>query len=157
MGNYRFNGVPTVQYNDSLLTDLTNNLTITWTEGNTFFIDYHILDGDTPENICYRLWKDSSLSWIIDYVNGVIDPFFDWPLRSDELMDYVKEKYGEDNVYNVHHYTKNGYIVSTNPSDKSLIPVSNYKYEFDLNEEKRDIILPTERFIQEFLNKWGEE
>ena len=156
MSNFRFNGVPLVQYNDGFLTDLTNIILLNWTEGNTFFVEYVIEDGDTAENICYRLWNDSSLSWILYLANGIIDPFFDWPLRSDELVGYVKNKYGDSAIYDAHHYTKNGFVVNYDPADESLHKVTNYQYEFELNEEKRHILLPTDTFIQTFLTKRGE-
>ena len=156
MANYRFNGVPLVQYNEYLLTDLTQNLTVEWTPGNIFFIAYRINDGDTAENICYRLWADSSLSWILYRVNEMVDPFFDWPLRSDELLDYVKNKYGTSAIHDVHHYTKGNFVVNQNDDDPEIVPVTNYEYEFNRNEEKRDIVLPTDTFIQTFLNKWSE-
>lgn len=157
MANFRFNGVPTVQYNDDLITDLTNIITLDWTEGNTFFINYVIEDGDTAENICYRLWNDSSLSWLVYLVNGMVDPFFDWPLRSNELMEYVKNKYGQFQAYDAHHYTKNGFVVNYNKDDPTLQKITNYQYEFQLNEEKRNILLPTDAFIETFLTKWSEE
>ena len=156
MANYRFNGVPLVQYNEYLLTDLTQNLTVEWTPGNIFFIAYRINDGDTAENICYRLWADSSLSWILYRVNEMVDPFFDWPLRSDELLDYVKNKYGTSAINDVHHYVKDGFVVNQNDDDPEIFPVTNYEYEFNRNEEKRDIVLPTDTFIQTFLSKWSE-
>ena len=156
MANYRFNGVPLVQFQDNMITDISNNITLEWTEGNTFFIDYVIEDGDTAENLCYRLYNDSSLSWILYLVNGKVDPFFDWPLRSDELLEYVKNKYGKDRVYDAHHYTKNGFVVNYNKDDSSLHRITNYQYEFDLNEAKRKILLPTDTFIQTFLNQWSE-
>ena len=156
MANYRFNGVPRVQYKDYLITDISNNLTVEWTDGNIFFVNYSIKDGDTAENIAYRLWNDSSLSWIIYIINNIVDPFFDWPLRSDELIDYVKNKYGSDNVYSTHHYIKDGFVVNGKPNDNTVTAVSNYQYEFDRNEEKRQIHLPTETFIESFLSKWGQ-
>lgn len=156
MGNYRFNGVPQIQYNEGLLTDLSNNLDISWTEGNTFFINYVIQEGDTQENIAYRLWNDSSLSWVISFVNIIIDPFFDWPLLPDELMEYVKLKYGRDQVYAPHHYVKKGYIVNRNDDDKDVHVVSNYEFEAQQNDEKRNIILPTDEFMQQFLEEWSQ-
>ena len=155
MYNYRFNGVPLVQYNNTLVTDLTQNLTVSWTPGNVYFINYSIKDGDTAENISYRLWNDSSLSWILCLINNIIDPFFDWPLRSDEMLDYTKNKYGAANVYAVHHYEKDGYVVNYNPDDPSIKPITNYMYEFNKNEEKRKIVVPSDTFIQDFLNEWG--
>lgn len=156
MGNYRFNGVPEVQYDDNIITDISKNLTVEWTTGNIYFVNYSIKEGDTPENIAYRLWNDSSLSWIICIINNIIDPFFDWPLRSDELLGYVKNKYGEANVYATHHYEKDGFVVNYNPDDPSLKKITNFYYESMRNEKKRQIFLPTEEFIQEFLTKWSE-
>ena len=156
MANYRFNNVPTIQYKDNLITDISNNLTVEWTEGNVFFVNYSITDGDTPENIAYRLWADSSLSWIICFINHIVDPFFDWPLRSEELMGYVKNKYGEDKVYATHHYVRNGFVVNGAPGDNTVTAISNYQYEFDRNEEKRKISLPTDTFVETFLVKWGQ-
>lgn len=155
MANYRFNGVPLIQYNDSLITDLTNNLTVQWTPGNIYFVNYSIKDGDTPENIAYRLWTDSSLSWILCLVNNIIDPFFDWPLRSDELLGYIKNKYGDSHIYSTHHYEKDGYVVNFVEGDDRIHAVTNYVYEFNRNEEKRKIVLPTDDFIQAFLDQWG--
>lgn len=157
MANYRFNGVDLVQYGDSLLTDLSHNVTISWTTGNSYFTDYDIQEGDTPENIAYRLWDDSSLSWIICFVNNIIDPFFDWPLRADELMAYVKNKYGSDFVYSPHHYTKNGFVVNYDKDDPQIQMVTNYTYEFNKNEEKRHILVPSEQFINDFLQQWSAE
>ena len=157
MANFRFNGVPRVQFNDDMLTDLTNNLDIKWTTGNTFFVNYVVEDGDTAENISYRLWTDSSLSWIIYYINGMVDPFFDWPLRSDELLAYVKNKYGEFQVYDTHHYEKDGFVVNYNKDDPTIHKITNFQYEFSINESKRKILLPTETFIQTFLDQWSEQ
>lgn len=156
MANYRFNGVNLVQVGDYLLTDITNNLTIEWSTKNIFFVEYIIQDGDTPENIAYRLWSDSSLSWVLTFINNIIDQFFDWPMRSDELMGYVKNKYGEENVYAPHHYEKNGYVVNYDPNDTQLTMITNYAYVFKQNEKKRTISIPTDAFMQEFLSKWGQ-
>ena len=155
MGNYRFNDVPLVQYGDNLITDLSRNLTVEWTSGNAFFIDYTIQDGDTAENICYRLWEDSSLSWVIYLVNQIIDPFFDWPMRGEELMEYVKFKYGNTQADAIHHYEKDGFVVNRNRTDPTIRGVTNYEYEFRENDKRRKIILPTDDFMTAFMMKWG--
>lgn len=156
MGNYRFNGVPLIQYKDNLITDISNNLTVSWTPGNIFFIKYIIQDGDTAENIAYRLWNDSSLSWIILLINNIVDPFFDWPFRSDELMAYTKNKYGEANVYAPHHYEKNGFVVNYDKDDPTLDMITNFSYEFKQNEKKRTIDIPSDSFMSQFLSQWSE-
>ena len=156
MANYRFNGVNLVQFGDNIITDMSSTLGIKWTNGNTYFVNYVIKDGDTQENMAYRLWGDSSLSWIINFVNGVIDPFFDWPLRSDELMSYIKNKYGEEHILDTHHYELNGYVVNYSDNPK-LETITNYEYEFRKNENKRNILVPTKTFMNDFLIKWSNE
>lgn len=81
------------------------------------FYKYDAQDGDTPEIIADKYYGDSYRYWIVLYGNSnIVDPQFDWPLRSDQFILYLKEKYkaaanGEANVINytqstVHHYEK---------------------------------------------------
>jgi hypothetical protein len=116
---------------------------------NTNMIEYKIKDYDTPENICLRLYNDSSLSWILLYLNDIIDPFFDWPLNSNELRKFIIDKYGEENIRKVHHYVKDGYIVN---NQTGAVAVTNEEYEAQVNDKKRDILIPTPELMSAFIN-----
>lgn len=64
--------------------------------------EYDITDSDTPENLAYQLYGDSELHWIILHFNNILDPRFEWPLSTNNLVKYVEAKY--TSVNGIHHY-----------------------------------------------------
>jgi len=149
MKNYRFANVMPIVYYDKVLGNFIHSLDIE-SYNNVFLVDYKIKDYDTPENICYRLYNDSSLSWILLYLNEITDPFFDWPLNTAELRKFVIDKYGIENIDKPHHYLdKYGRVVNREQGESY---VTNEQYETQLNDAKRDIIIPTIDVMASFLN-----
>lgn len=148
MSHYRFSQLSPIVYYDKVLDNFINNIDIV-AYNNTYLIDYKIKDYDTPENICYRLYNDSSLSWVILYLNNIIDPFYDWPMNPNELRKYMLNKYGEEHLNDVHHYILNGKIVNKQPKATFI---TNEQYEIMQNDSKRDILIPTIELMTLFLN-----
>lgn len=64
--------------------------------------EYDITDSDTPENLAYQLYGDSQLHWIILHFNNILDPRFDWPQTTNNLVKYVEGKY--TSINGIHHY-----------------------------------------------------
>ena len=56
----------------------------------SFFDQYDIKDGETPEIVAARLYGNPELHWIILLTNDIIDPRFDWPLNYYNLAEYCK-------------------------------------------------------------------
>lgn len=147
------------------------------------FYQYTIQDGDTPESIAYKYYDDQYRYWIILHGNNTMDPQADWPLDSQQFLDYLNDKYSAIATENdmsvvqyvnetIHHYEQ--WITTTDNtsltkslktveidqttytnlqettqtktwSDQSVtqqiqkVAVSLYDYEFQLNEDKRNI------------------
>jgi len=78
----------------ALSDEVKNNLAL--------FDEYDVKDGDTPELVADRFYKNSELHWLVLHYNDIIDPRFDWPLSTNNLNLYVASKYA--NVNAVHHY-----------------------------------------------------
>lgn len=148
--NYRFIPEDLIIYYDKVLQNFMHNFNVQ-SVNNVVFITYLIKDEDTPENICYRLYNDSSLSWLLLYLNNKIDPFFDWPLNTIELNAYINNKYA--NPDEVHHWIKNTYIVNSNESGAS--PITNYEYEIEVNDKKRLLYIPTAELMAQILEAYG--
>ncbi len=148
MKHYRFSQLEPIAYYDKILGNFIHNIDIQSLQ-NIEMIEYKIKDYDTPENICYRLYGDSSLSWILLYLNSIIDPFFDWPLNSDELRKYCINKYGEIYLDSIHHWVYNGKIVNKKDGATSI---TNMEYEISINDAKRNILIPTTEVMSLFLN-----
>lgn len=84
-------------------------------ENSLYFEEYEVLHGETPEEVSYRFYGTTDLSWTILMFNNIVDPRFDWPISEESLYKVVEKKYGgEQNVFTINR-AKNikGYQVET--------------------------------------------
>lgn len=72
----------------------------------TFTEPYLIQVGETAEVIAYRLYGDMNLNWTIMFINGNFDVYSDWPMAYEQVVEYSKVKYGEDNLNKIHHWER---------------------------------------------------
>lgn len=97
--------VPDILRRAVLSAELKNN--------SAYFEQYDIKDGETPEIVADYWYGNSNLHWLILISNDIIDPRFDWPMNYNNLVEFVKGKYGENDVNSLHHYVNpQEYIVS---------------------------------------------
>ena len=122
-------------------------------DNNSLFDLYDITEGETPELVSYKMYRDSQYHWIILMTNDMVDPRFDWPLTQVNLVNYCKSKYGEANVYATHHYiNSSGYEV--NSTDVEATSVSNFAYEEGINENKRRIKILKPEVVSELVSNF---
>ena len=62
-------------------------------ENTSAFYPYQVQDNDTPEIIADKYYGNVEYHWVVLLFNNIIDPQFDWPLKSDTLIDYIDKKY----------------------------------------------------------------
>jgi hypothetical protein len=62
-------------------------------ENESAFYKYSIKDSDTPEIIAAKFYDHVERHWIVLLFNNIIDPQFDWPLESRNLIKYIDAKY----------------------------------------------------------------
>jgi len=134
-----------------------------------FFEKYEIEGDDRPDIVANEVYGDPTLDWVILTCNNITDVYSEWPMNNDIFNTYLLEKYGSyDALDNVHHYESNevrnsqGVIIfakglrvgaaqsvsyfdffndlQINIANVSR-PVSNYEYEEDLNNKKREIFI----------------
>lgn len=61
----------------------------------SFYINYTIKDGETPEEIAYRIYNSPERHWLVLAANDIIDVEEQWPLTHNQLNDYINDKYFE--------------------------------------------------------------
>lgn len=123
-------------------------------ENITLYDEYDIIDGDTPEVIAHRVYGSTQYHWALMLANLRFDYVNDWPLQYDRLQEYVKSKYGVDNMYTTRHYENaDGFVV--NSDAESAYPVSNMDYEERINESKRRIKLVSKHMIDQITVEFG--
>lgn len=123
-----------------ILTDVTKNVRVRKQilENITLYDEYDMMEGETPEIVAEKFYGNPELHWIIMLINQRYDYLEDFPMSSLELEEYIDEKYGEGNRFNIHHYEKNGLVVEGMVTLKvplnTVSPVNLFKkYDFVQN------------------------
>ena len=145
--------------------DLQNNFTV--------FEKYEIPMGLRPDTVAEELYGSDELDWVVLTVAGILNVRNEWPLSDRDIYDYSLDKYGESlNSVKFFETTEvkdtngrmilpKGKVVDSNftipkPGEPTatlnpVVGISNYEYETRLNDEKRNIFILREDYIQEFL------
>jgi len=84
-------------------------------ENVSYFEEYDISDGESPEDVSYKFYDTQDLHWLVLMTNNIIDPRFEWPLPEDNLIKQVESKYGSSkNIFTVNRaINPKGYQVET--------------------------------------------
>jgi hypothetical protein len=147
-----------------------------------FFQKYSITDSDRLDLLAEKAYGSPYYDWVIAILNNIINPVLDWPMNEYQLRKFVEEKY--DSPDDIHHYEtleikdskgklvlKKGIVVDENfynnpfkyydsgtkkPTTKNNVsyPVSNFEYELNKNESKREIYLLKGRYFDAFVNEF---
>ena len=71
-------------------------------KSNTLLFDtYDVKEGETPESIADKLYRDSELHWVILLINDITDRYHQWPMTTPQWQAYLKDKYSD--VDATHH------------------------------------------------------
>lgn len=123
-------------------------------------VSYYIGDGETPEIVADKFYGSTKYHWLILICNNIVDVKREWPLSNSALNAYVKDKYGEDNSTDVHHYVmsedKNAIVDwdSLLVANGSYLAVTNLEYETDLNDKKSQIFLLHKQFLRDITQQY---
>jgi hypothetical protein len=102
---------------EQVVTDILKRVVFTkeFKENSSYFQEYFVVHGETPEQISHRFYGTTQLHWLILLVNEVIDPRFEWPTTEENLVRITQEKYGgEDSIFTVRNaLDSNGRRVET--------------------------------------------
>jgi len=151
--NYDVRGVKNdrnIQYVTDILKRVRKRLDIV---NRSYFEQYFVKDGDTPESLSHQVYGDSTLHWIILYGNYMTNPYYDWPLTYIDLKKFVIKKYGEANINDTHHYEDaDGYEVDSDAPTATAI--TNFLYEEALNDVKRTINIIKPEYTQQIISEF---
>ena len=133
---------------------------------------YRVKDGERPDIISHQKYGSVAYAYLIMLINNSYDPIFGWPLSSQEFERYLTNKYGS--VSSSMGTTKYYYqiiraeVARTGTSER--VPAvkfivdqtaydaldsgdrstqTQYEWEDELNDNKRDIKLINSDFIQD--------
>lgn len=144
----------------------------------TLFQQYSIKGDERPDEIAYEVYGSSEYDWVVLITAGIITYQNDYPLTSQELYDYTLNKYGKD-MNDINHYESvevkdnegrliypAGIIVDQdftipNPDIPTsfispVVGVTNFEYETNRNDKKRNIFMLRPSYLNQFLNDMRE-
>ena len=146
--------------------DLQNSFTV--------FDRYEIPEGARPDIVAEELYGNAEFDWIVLTVAGILNVRNQWPLNNRDLYNYCLDKYGESLNSNRFFETTEvkdssgrmilpkGKVVDSNftiprpgaptATLNPVVGISNFEYETRLNDEKRDIYVLRNGYLQQFVN-----
>ncbi len=139
----------------------------------TIFNEYIIKEGEKPEDIAIKFYKNPFYNWTILVINDITNFYEQWPRSTRQLNEYVYAKY--DNPMATKHYVTtevkdandnvivpagkivpssfqvaywNGSVtVTANP----VVSVTYYNHEADLNAKKEKIQIVKPSYVEDFV------
>ena len=146
----------------------------------SFFTKYKIIGDDRPDNVAFDVYGDETLDWLVLLCNNILNIQTEWPLPQRSFENFLLSKYGsQEGLLEVHHYET---IRVTNNSGSTIIPegiqvpenytiefydsdlgqyvtrsnitiaVTNYDYENQIEEDKRNIFVLKPTYLNVVLN-----
>ena len=93
----------------------------------TLFNKYEIVEGARPDVVAEEFYGSAELDWVVLMTAGIINVRDEWPLSNYHLYRYVENKYGVENLSNIHHYET---IEVKDSKDRLILPAGK-----DVNED----------------------
>ena len=142
----------------------------------SLFEEYIVQNGEKPEDIAYRAYRNPFYAWTILVANDIVNYYEQWPRSTQQLNEFVTDKYSNPGA--IKHYVttelkdSNGNIIvpagKVVPSTYSVsyfdgtstvtaspvTSVSNYTYEAELNAEKEKVQIIRPELIEEFVKAY---
>ena len=143
----------------------------------TIFTKYEIKGDDRPDNVANKVYQDPDLDWVILLANNIINIQSEWPMPQRDFDRYLLDKYETyEKLNEIHHYetleckntvgavvvpkglwVESDYSVTyydwyagaeiTKSSSDIVVSVTNYGYEDNLENEKRNIYLLKPKYL----------
>ena len=152
--NYDVRGVKN-NVNFDVITNILERvrLKLNFIQNQAFFVQHHIIDGETPEFLAYSYYGDTELHWIILYAQQATNPYYDWPLIYFDLKKFVDKKYCVANINAIHHYEDaDGYEVDSTAAGAAA--VTHFIHEETLNDAKRNLTVIRSEYVSNVVNEF---
>ena len=149
-----------VKFKPSVLEDISN------------YYPYFVKEGERPDIISHAQYGTIGYAYLIMLINDIQDPNFDWPLSSQIFEKFIINKYGSVTlaIAGVKNYYQiiRAEVARTGTSERvpevkfavdettydaldtaDRSTLTDYDYEVELNDAKREIRLINPAFVQD--------
>ena len=119
-----FNKFPKITYENNLAINLLARVTMSKLALNSkqAYYDYTIVEGTRPDNLSYNYYDNSDYVWLIGLANQIVDPYYDFPISTENLNILITKKYGSiANAQNIIKFFRTNWL-----ADESRITTAAY-------------------------------
>lgn len=112
-----FDKFQTITYANTTVRNITQRAVVLSSIYNNpaLYYPYDIEQGERPDNIADRYYKDQYKSWILHLTNNVVDPYHDWYLDEATFQQFISKKYGSlANATSKVKFYRNNWYTDTN-------------------------------------------
>jgi len=142
----------------------------------TVFTKYQITGDDRPDNVAYDVYDNPDLDWVILLSNNIVNIQTEWPLPQNDFDRLLLSRYKTyENLYSgIHHYettevtNSQGVVIvpaglyvapdykteyydyyqdSLVTVQDAVKPVTNYEYEEEKENKKRNIFILKNKYL----------
>jgi len=166
---------PKIEYSNNLAVNIMvrGKIRDAILRNSALYYKYTIEDGERYDMIAHKYYGNSDYAWAIFYANGIVDPIDETPKAHNDFIAYIKAKYGSIQTPNqtIHHYEYTdklsgktfiideatyyqylGEYESETNSLKTVSIVTQYDYETNLNESRRNIVVLDKQYLSSLTN-----
>lgn len=119
-----FSRFPIISFNGSLARNIFVKIKMSdvLTRLSAVFYPYTIMEGERPDVIAANYYGDARYSWLVYMANDILDPYYEWPLTTDQFDQFIVAKYGSitEAIERIAYWKDNG------ASDETILTVSAY-------------------------------
>ncbi len=140
-------------------------------ENAVTFEKYNVVGDDRPDNVANEIYDDPELDWVVLLSNNIINVRDEWPMSQYDFQRYLDNKYDKVQLGQIHHYEtveilnplglrilEAGLEVDesfeykysfegTNYTVSDVTSVTNYQYEINKNDAKRNIYVLRKSYL----------
>ena len=140
-------------------------------ENAVTFEKYNVIGDDRPDNVASEIYDDPELDWVVLLSNNIINVRDEWPMSQYDFQRYLDNKYDKVQLGQIHHYEtveilnplglrilEAGLTVDesfeykysfegTNYTVSDVTSVTNYQYEINKNDAKRNIYVLRKSYL----------
>ena len=147
------------------------------------FDEFTIVGDARPDNIANQVYNSPFLDWVVLISNNIINVRDEWPMTQSDFQNYLNDKYGTVLLNEIHHYETlkvndpNGSLLleeglrvdenftlkysyegeyKTLSGSQLLKSVTNYEFEVEKNDDKRNIFLLKSNYISTIISDMRE-
>ena len=143
----------------------------------TLFTEENVRDGERPEDVATRLYRNPFYNWTVLVINDITDVYAQWPRSVTQLQEFINQKY-DNPMATKHHVTTEvkdatdniivpaGKVVpsnfqvayyngSTTITATPVASVTNATYETELNSKKQKVQIVKPELIEDFVSVYS--